>query len=86
MIRIRHVQAGDWPALWRVIKPVFRAGETYAFSPAITEEEARLAWLEKPCATFAAVDQSGSILGTYTIKPNQPTLGAHACNCGTIVS
>ena len=26
------------------------------------------------------------ILGTYYIKPNQPTLGAHVCNCGYIVA
>ena len=45
----------DWPAVWRIIEPIFRAGETYAFSPDITEDEARRAWIELPSATFVAV-------------------------------
>lgn len=85
-IEIRSLQDGDWPAAWRVIEPIFRAGETYAFPPAITEEEAYRAWVETPQATFVAVDETGAILGTYYIKPNQPGLGSHVCNCGYIVA
>ncbi len=29
---------------------------------------------------------TNKILGTYYIKPNQPALGAHVCNCGYIVA
>ncbi len=86
MIRIRLFEEQDWPAIWPIIEPVFRAGETYAFSPDITEEEAHKVWVEMPAATFVAVDNNNNILGTYYIKPNQPTLGAHVCNCGYIVS
>ena len=39
MINIRPFEERDWDATWRIIEPVFRAGETYAFSPYITEEE-----------------------------------------------
>ena len=31
-------------------------------------------------------DEAGMLLGTYYIKPNQPGLGAHVCNCGYIVA
>jgi len=55
--------------------PVFRAGETYAFSPDITKEEAHKAWVEVPLATFVAVDKNNDVFGTYYIKPNQPALG-----------
>ena len=68
------------------MEPVFRAGETYAFDPAITEVEAHRVWVELPAATYVAVDDAGTLLGTYYIKPNQPGLGAHVCNCGYIVS
>lgn len=34
------------------ISPCFRAGETYAFSPDITEEETYKVWVEIPAATF----------------------------------
>lgn len=86
MIEIRPFATDDWPATWRIIEPVFRAGETYAFSPTITEAEAHTAWIETPSATFVAVDTDGALLGTYYIKPNQPGLGSHVCNCGYIVA
>jgi len=42
--------------------------------------------VELPCATFIAEDEDGNVLGTYYIKPNQPALGAHVCNCGYITA
>ncbi len=83
---IRPYQDQDWPLVWTIIKPVFRAGETYAFSPDISEDQARQVWIEKPEITFVAVGVDSDIFGTYYIKPNQPTLGAHVCNCGYIVA
>jgi len=86
IIAIRPLAAEDWAAAWQIIEPVFRAGETYAFDPDISEAEARKVWVEVPSATFIAEDDQSRILGTYYIKPNQPTLGAHVCNCGYIVA
>ena len=83
---IRRFNDLDWPAVWAAIAPVFRAGETYAFSPELSEEEAHNIWVEKPRATYVAVNGGGRLLGTYYIKANQPALGAHVCNCGYIVA
>ncbi len=84
-INIRPFEEQDWTAVWQVIEPVFRAGETYAFCPDISKDEAYNAWIIAPSATFVAVDEKGTVLGTYFIKPNQPGLGSHVCNCGYIV-
>jgi ribosomal protein S18 acetylase RimI-like enzyme len=86
MITIREFQEQDWAGTWEIVEPVFRAGETYAFSPDISAEEAYKVWIAAPAATFVAVDSGNTILGTYYIKPNQPVLGAHVCNCGYIVA
>lgn len=86
MIAIRPYKEQDWNSVWRIIEPVFRAGETYAFSTDISETEAHHVWIETPLATFVAVDENGEITGTYYIKPNQPGLGSHVCNCGYIVA
>ncbi len=86
MITIRLFQAQDWTETWKVIEPVFRAGETYAFSPDITAEEAYKVWIEDPAATFVAINSNQAIGGSYYIKQNQPALGAHVCNCGYIVA
>lgn len=86
MIPIRPFEQKDWASLWSVLEPVFRAGETYPCSPDITEEEAWMAWVETPSATYVAVNGNNDVIGTYYIKPNQPALGGHVCNCGYIVS
>lgn len=85
MITIRSIEESDWLLVWKLIEPVFRSGETYAFSQEITETEARQVWVEAPSTTFVAKDDRGTVLGTYYIKPNQPALGSHVCNCGYIV-
>jgi hypothetical protein len=40
-MEIRLFEEKDWDAVWRILKQVFRAGKTYAFSPNIDENEAR---------------------------------------------
>ena len=84
-ISINKIEESDWSLIWKILEPVFRSGETYAFSPDISETEAHKVWVENPIATYVAKDNFDNVLGTYFIKPNQPTLGAHVCNCGYIV-
>ena len=86
MMQIRSFNEPDWPAVWQIIQPVFRAGETYPVAPDITEAQAHEYWIDQPAATFIAVDSANDVLGTYYLKPNQPALGAHVCNCGYIVA
>ena len=86
MIVIRSIESSDWPAVWRIIEPVFRLGDTYSFATDISEEEAYNTWITKAAATYVALDSIGNILGTYYLKPNQPGHGAHVCNCGYIVA
>lgn len=86
MITLQQATESDWPAIWSILEPVFRAGETYAFSPAITPDEAHRAWMELPAATYVARDAHGALLGTYYLKPNQTGLGDHVCNCGYVVA
>ncbi len=85
MDNIRLYQADDWPHVWRMLEPVFRAGETYAFPTDITESEAREAWVELPRAAYVYIDADNGIVGTYYIKANQPGAGSHVCNCGYVV-
>jgi ribosomal protein S18 acetylase RimI-like enzyme len=85
MISIRRYQETDWPEIWRILHATFQAGDTYAFSPDITEAESHKVWVDVPSATYVACTIDGKVLGTYFIKPNQPGLGAHVCNCGYVV-
>ena len=60
-------------------------GDTYPYAPDTTEEEAKALWIDAPQATYVAVED-GRVIGTYTLKPNQPALGAHVCNAGYMVA
>ena len=86
MVSIRRFNDSDWPAVWPILRTTFEAGETYAFSPDSTETEIHRVWVDVPSATYVACTQDGHVLGTYFIKPNQPVLGAHVCNCGYVVA
>lgn len=79
---IRPAVAADWPAIWAMLEPVFRAGETYAVDRDMSETAARALWLEGPAATFVAEDDRP--LGTYYIKTNHGGGAAHICNCGYV--
>ena len=86
MTLVRRYQDTDWPTVWPLLQATFEAGDTYAYSPQSTEAEIHKAWVELPTATYVALNAQGHLLGTYFIKPNQPGLGAHVCNCGYVVS
>lgn len=84
--KIRQMTDADWPEVWAMMQPVIRAGETYPYARDMTAAGAHKMWLDIPEASYVAADELGKLLGTYYIKPNQPTLGAHVANCGYIVA
>ena len=83
--QIRTADTADFEGIWLIFHEIVRQGDTYAFSPDTSKEEAFEIWMTTPTATYVALDQ-GKIVGTYYIKPNQPALGAHVCNAGYMVS
>ena len=85
MIRIEEFVEERWPAVWAIMQPIIRAGETYPYAMDMDEEGAHRMWIEITDRTYVAIGESDEVLGTYYIKPNQPTLGAHVANCGYMV-
>jgi L-amino acid N-acyltransferase YncA len=85
MTDIRPATDDDWPSLWDIFRAVVETGDTYPYAPDTTEEEAKALWIDAPQATYAAIGD-GLVVGTYYLKPNQPTLGAHVCNAGYMVA
>lgn len=78
---IRPARTDDAHAIWQIIAPIIRAGETYALDREMSESDALAYWLSKDRETFVA-DDNGKIVGTYYIRANQSGGGAHICNCG----
>jgi L-amino acid N-acyltransferase YncA len=78
----------DWPAIWEVFREVVASGDTYMFSPAINEADARTAWMPDgtPRRVTYVAWLDGVIMGTALLKPNANGLGDHVANAGWMVA
>ncbi len=78
-MRVRAAGPGDAEAIWSVLAPIFRAGDTYTVDPDISRGDALAYWRQ---GRVYVAEDNGEILGTYYLKTNQRGGGAHVCNCG----
>ena len=84
-MHIRIARPEDATAIWSIIEPVVRAGETYTLDRDLSEKDALAYWLGPDKETFVT-EEDGTILGTYYMRTNQPGGGGHVCNCGFMTS
>ncbi len=80
-IRVRPMDDTDGGAVWRVLEPIIRAGDSYAL-PRDMGAEAALAYWRAPENEVFVAEVGGELLGTYYIRPNALGGGAHVANCG----
>jgi L-amino acid N-acyltransferase YncA len=78
---IREAAVGDSDAIWRILEPVIRGGDTYTLPVDMNREEALAYWNSPGHEVFVA-EENGEILGTYYLRANQKGGGAHVANCG----
>lgn len=78
---IRAVTRQDRDAIWAIIEPVVRAGETYTIDREVSRTDALTYWFSPGHEAFVA-EAEGTILGTYYLRANQQGGGAHVANCG----
>ncbi len=82
---IRVATAEDFSSIWPIFAAIAEAGDTLAFGPGVTLEQARAYWMGSLGCAYVALRQ-GAIVGSYYLRPNQPGLGDHVGNAGFIVS
>jgi ribosomal protein S18 acetylase RimI-like enzyme len=80
-MHVRPALDRDADAIWRILKPVIRAGETYALPTAMTRADAMAYWRSPAHQVFVAADDGG-VVGTYYLRANQQGGGGHVANCG----
>ena len=85
MIAIRPMTAADFERFWPTFHAVASAGQTYAYDPQLTFEQASHLWLDLPLHTLIA-EEDGVLLGSYYLKANAAGPGAHVSNCGYMVT
>jgi ribosomal protein S18 acetylase RimI-like enzyme len=81
MLKIRPAAKGDDAAIWSIMEPILRAGETYALPPDMTKLDGLNYWTGRDRETFVA-EEDGNVIGTYYIRANQMGGGSHVANCG----
>lgn len=81
---VREATAEDWPDIWPIVREVVRAADTFAYDPAMTEAQARAAWLDSPVRVVVAV-RDGVVVGTANMYPNRPGPGSHIASGSIMV-
>src|SRR5271156_1049191 len=84
-MHIRPALRSDADAVWAILEPTIRAGETYTLPMDTTREDALAYWLSPDHEVFLA-EESETALGTYFLRANQRGGGSHVCNCGYVTA
>jgi ribosomal protein S18 acetylase RimI-like enzyme len=82
---IRPGVEADADAIWTILEPVIRAGETYAFPRDWNRADAMAYWHSPGHDVFVA-GKTGAVVGTYYLRANHRGGGAHVANCGYVTA
>ena len=82
---IRPATDDDWSRIWPIWHQVVAAGDTFAYDPETTSDDARSMWLAPPPEeTWLAAD-GDDVVGIYHLGPNHGGPGAHIANASYMV-
>ncbi len=84
-MNIRAALPSDADAIWAIIEPTIRNGETYTLPSDMPRDEALAYWSAPGHEVFVA-EENGKVLGTYFLCANQRGGGSHVANCGYITA
>jgi len=85
MLNVRAALMEDQDAIWAILEPVIRAGETYTLPRDMGREAALACWFSSGHEVFVA-EADGAVVGTYFLHANQAGGGSHVANCGYITA
>ncbi|HEX6622887.1 MAG TPA: hypothetical protein VF064_04195, partial [Pyrinomonadaceae bacterium] len=83
---IREYTNTDWPSVWPIFQEVVNAGDTYAYDPLWSSEQARGVWVEAPPGRTVVACDGSSVLGTAKMGPNRPGPGSHVATASFMVA
>lgn len=83
---IRQYNDADWPSVWLIFHEVVAAGDTYAYDPSWSSEQARNVWVEAPPSHTVVACEGSSVLGTAKMGPNRPGPGSHVATASFMVA
>ena len=84
-MNIRPATSADYDAIWEILSPMIRGGETYPLPRNMTRDDALADWFSADHEVFVAADENRHV-GTYYLRPNQRGGGSHVANCGYVTA
>jgi ribosomal protein S18 acetylase RimI-like enzyme len=84
-LAIHPATDSDRDAIWAILEPMIRGGETYTLPRDMSKEQALEYWFAADKETLVW-KENGEVLGTYFLKANQQGGGAHVANCGYVTA
>lgn len=85
VLQVRGAIPEDRDAIWNILQPVIRAGETYTLPREMSRDAALAFWFSGGHDVFVA-EEGPAIVGTYFLRANQAGGGSHVANCGYITA
>ena len=84
-LNIRPAADADRDAIWNIFHRIVAPGDTYAFDPGMSREEALAYWFQAGTHTYVA-ENDRRVVGTYILRANQPGPGSHVANAAFMVA
>ena len=85
MLTVRAARPDDADAIWTILEPMIRAGDTYTLPREMSREAALAFWFASGHEVFVA-EEDGGLVGTYFLRANQAGGGSHVANCGYVTA
>jgi L-amino acid N-acyltransferase YncA len=94
-LKIRSATERDRDAIWKIFHEVVAAGDTYAFDPNMSRDDALAYWFrddtqtyiaELDCLKRSSFRRGQHLVGTYILRPNQAGGGSHVANAAFMVA
>jgi len=82
-LAIHPATESDRDAIWEILEPMIREGETYTLPRDMSKQQALEYWFAADKETFVW-KENDKVFGTYFLKANQQGGGAHVANCGYV--
>jgi ribosomal protein S18 acetylase RimI-like enzyme len=84
-VNTRPATPADYDAIWEILGPVIRGGDTYPLPRDMTRDDALADWFSPEHEVFVATDED-RVVGTYYLRRNQRGGGSHVANCGYVTA
>ncbi len=84
-VEVRAATEGDRTAVLHIARELVRSADTYAYDPAISDDELWRYWNPVGAGDGFVAELDGAVVGTFVIRPNIPGPGAHVANASYAV-